>query len=85
MALKMKTTLKIKRGGMKVRTRVFKNTDLTQVLPIVLRVSQISCAGLETVDEIYFKHDPIEVSVSLAQPEAMKTDIRNDNVCGVLV
>ena len=50
-------------------TAVFKNTDVLQVLPFVLRVFRISCIGLETVDEIYFKHDPIEMSVSLIQPK----------------
>lgn len=63
-----------------MRTAVLKHTDVLQVLPFVLRVCRISCVGLETVDEIYFKYDPIEVSVSITQPVAIKSDIRNDNM-----
>lgn len=65
-------------------TAVFKHTDLLQALPFVLRVFDISCVGLEIVDEIYLKYDPIEKSVGLTQPEAIKSDIRNDNMRGEL-
>ena len=63
-----------------MRTAVFKHTDVLQALHFVLRVFRISCVRLETVDEMYFKHDPIEVSVSLTEPEAIKSDIRSDNM-----
>lgn len=49
-----------------------------------LRVFHISCVGLETVDAIYLKYDPIEVFVGLTQPEAIKSDIRNANMRGEL-
>jgi len=67
-----------------VCTAVFKHKDLLQTLHFVLRVFHISCVGLETVDAIYLKYGPIEVSVGLTQPEAIEIDIRNDNMSGEL-